>query len=105
MLSSTIQNLHRKEPAMMSVVRSMLVAAGIFGIITPGAALAQTTTPSPSTSSKVDDVSHWTEEHWDRAKAEWSKEKEKWTECQKQAVDQNLTGRKSWSFLASCMTS
>lgn len=90
---------------MMSVVRSTLVAAGAFAMITPGAALAQATAPSPSMSSKIDDVSHWTEEHWNRAKAEWSKEKEKWAECQKQADGQNLTGRKSWSFLASCMTS
>jgi len=88
----------------MSVARSTLVAAAILGVVAPGAALAQTTPPS-STSSRIDDVSHWTEEHWNRAKAEWSKEKEKWSECQKQASDQNLTGRKSWSFLASCMTS
>ncbi len=59
----------------------------------------------PSTSSKIDDVSKWTSKQWNRAKAEWEKEKEKWADCQKLAKDQNLTGRKSWSFLASCMTS
>jgi hypothetical protein len=92
---------------MISFVRSTLVAAALFGVVAPGAALAQatTTSPSPSTSSKVDDVSHWTEAQWNRAKTEWAKEKEKWSDCQKQAQDQNLTGRKSWSFLASCMTS
>ena len=85
----------------MSFVRSALVAAAIIGVVTSGVALAQTPTPS----SKVDDVSKWTSKQWNRAKAEWAKEKEKWADCQKQSKDQNLTGRKSWSFLASCMTS
>jgi hypothetical protein len=90
---------------MLSIVRSTLIATAMLGAVTPGVALAQATAPSPSTSSKIDDVSHWTEEQWNRAKAEWAKEKDKWTDCQKQAQDHNLTGRKSWSFLASCMTS
>jgi hypothetical protein len=90
---------------MMSFVRSALVAAAVLGVATSGVALAQATTPSPSSSSKVDDVSKWTSKQWNRAKAEWAKEKEKWADCQKQSKDQNLTGRKSWSFLASCMTS
>jgi len=79
----------------MSFVLSALVAAAVIGVVTSGVALAQTTTPS----SKVDDVSKWTSKQWNRAKAEWAKEKEKWADCQKQSKDQNLTGRKSWSFL------
>jgi hypothetical protein len=96
-----------KELHMMSFVRSTLVAAAVLGALVPGATLAQTAepSPSPSMSSKIDDVSRWTEEQWDRAKVRWAEEKEKWADCQKQAQDQNLTGRKSWSFLASCMTS
>jgi hypothetical protein len=90
---------------MKSFVRSALVAAAMLGVVTPGAALAQATTPSPSTSSKIDDVSQWTSKQWNRAKTEWAKDKEKWADCEKQSKDQNLTGRKSWSFLASCMTS
>jgi hypothetical protein len=90
---------------MMSLVRSILVAAAVLGVVSPGVALAQTPAPSPSTSSKIDDVSHWTEKQWNRAKTQWAKEKEKWADCQKQAKDQDLSGRKSWSFLASCMTS
>jgi hypothetical protein len=90
---------------MTPFIRSVLVATAILGVVTPGVALAQTTTRSPSTSSKIDDVSRWTDEQWNRAKAQWVEEKEKWADCQKQAQDQNLTGRKSWSFLASCMTS
>ena len=89
----------------MSFVRSALVAVAILGVVTSGVALAQTTTPPSSTSSKIDDVSKWTTKQWNQAKAKWAKEKEKWADCQKQSKDQNLTGRKSWSFLASCMTS
>jgi hypothetical protein len=91
---------------MMSFVRFTLVVAAVLGAVLPGAAFAQATAPAPSTSSsKIDDVSRWTEEQWNRAKDQWAKEKEKWADCQKQAQDQNLAGRKSWSFLASCMTS
>jgi len=89
----------------MPFVRSVFVTAAILGVVTSGVALAQTATPSSSISSKIDDVSNWTSEQWNRAKAEWAKEKEKWADCQKQSKDQDLTGRKSWSFLASCMTS
>ena len=93
----------------MSFVRSALIAAAVLGVVTSGITLAQTTTPPsstpPSSSSKVDDVSKWTSKQWNQAKAKWAKEKEKWADCQKQSKDQKLTGRKSWSFLASCMTS
>ena len=89
---------------MTSFVRFMLIAAAILRVVTSGEALAQTTTPSSSISSKIDDVSEWTSKQWNRAKAEWAKEKEKWADCEKQSKDQNLTGPKSWSFLASCMT-
>jgi hypothetical protein len=92
------------EAAKMSSVRSVFVAAVILSVVTPGVALAQTTTPPSSTSSKIDDVSKWTSKQWDRAKAKWAEEQDKWADCQKQSTDQNLTGRKSWSFLASCMT-
>jgi hypothetical protein len=92
------------EHAKMSFVRSVFVAVLILGAVTSGAALAQTTTLPSSTSSRVDDVSKWTSKQWNRAKAKWAEEKEKWADCRKQSDDQNLTGRKSWSFLASCMT-
>jgi hypothetical protein len=89
----------------MSKIRSALLAAAVLGVITSGVALAQTTAPPSSTSSKIDDVSKWTSRQWNQAKAKWAKEKEKWADCQKQSKEQKLTGRKSWSFLASCMTS
>jgi hypothetical protein len=87
----------------MSFVRSALAAAAIL-VVTSQVSLAQTTAPSSTISSKIDDVAQWTTKQWNRAKANWEKQTEKWADCQKQAKEQDLTGRKSWSFLASCMT-
>jgi hypothetical protein len=89
----------------MSFVKSALVSAAIVCVVISGNGLAQTATPEASKSSAVDEVSKWTTKEWNQAKAKWAKEKEKWADCQKQSKDQKLTGRKSWSFLASCMTS
>jgi hypothetical protein len=38
-------------------------------------------------------------------KGQWAKQTDKWASCNKQADDQKLTGRDSWPFIASCMTS
>jgi hypothetical protein len=88
----------------MCSIRSALAAVAILGMVMSEAALAQTTAPSSPTSSKLDDVSKWTTRQWNQTKAKWAKEKVKWADCQKQSKDQKLAGRKSWSFLASCMT-
>ena len=108
----------------MSFVRSALVSVAVIGIVISGHAIAQTpapaqsapaataaptTTPQSSSSDKLgakaDEVKKWTTKEWRKAKAQWIKEKEKWADCSKQSKDQKLVGRKSWSFIASCMTS
>jgi hypothetical protein len=95
----------------MSLVRAALVSAAVVGVVMSGEVLAQSPEPSkePSTTAKIeakaDEVAKWTTKEWNKAKVQWAKEKEKWAGCQKQSKDQGLTGRKSWSFLASCMTS
>jgi hypothetical protein len=102
----------------MSFVRSALISAAIAGMAMSSVALAQEApapapapapAKEPSTAAKIeskaDAVAKWTVKEWAKAKAQWAKEKEKWAGCQKQSKDQNLSGRKSWSFLASCMTS
>jgi hypothetical protein len=101
----------------MSLVRSVLVSVAVAGMAMSGEVLAQAPAPEPakepSTAAKVeakveakaDEVAKWTTKEWNKAKVQWAKEKEKWAGCQKQSKDQGLTGRKSWSFLASCMTS
>jgi hypothetical protein len=38
-------------------------------------------------------------------KGQWAKQTDKWAGCNKQAEDQKLSGRNSWSFIAGCMTS
>jgi len=60
--------------------------------------------PTSTVSSKVEDVSKWTRKQWEAAKAKWSKETTKWSNCQKKADDQKLSGQKSWQFLYDCMT-
>ena len=97
----------------MSLVRSALVSVAVAGMVMSGEVLAQAPAPEPakepSTTAKIeakaDEVAKWTTKEWNKAKAQWAKEKEKWAGCQKQSKDQGLTGRKSWSFLATCMTS
>jgi hypothetical protein len=89
----------------MSLTRSALIAAAILAVLTFGVGFAQTSTSSSSKSSVIDNVSEWTSKQWNRAKAEWVEEQEKWDDCRKRSKDQNLTGLKSWSFLWSCMTS
>lgn len=95
----------------MSFVRSAVLAVAVSGFVMSGQALAQTPAPEsapPSLSTKVetkaDDVAKWSRKEWNKAKVQWAREKDKWAGCQKQSKDQRLSGRKSWSFLASCMT-
>jgi hypothetical protein len=93
----------------MSALRGSLIVLALIGTLSAGAAMAQ----APGTgdkmrdaaSSTADDVSKWTNKQWNAAKAKWSKEKEKWGSCNKQATEQKLTGRQSWSFIYTCMTS
>jgi hypothetical protein len=95
----------------MSPFKNSLIALAFIGALSAGAALAQTATPSTgdkmkaAASSAADDVSKWSQKQWNAAKAKWSQEKEKWADCNKQAADQKLSGRKSWSFIYTCMTS
>jgi hypothetical protein len=71
-----------------------------------GQTKTQPTTKPAETSAtkKLEDVSKWTQEQWDAAKAKWSEEKVVWADCQKEANNKNLSGRESWSFLYRCMT-
>lgn len=97
----------------MSLVRSALVSLAVAVMVMSGEVMAQAPAPEPakepSTTAKIeakaDEVGKWSVKQWNKAKVQWAKEKEKWAGCQKQSKDQGLTGRKSWSFLASCMTS
>ena len=93
----------------MNRLRTQIVTIIALAILaTATLAQAQTQPQSPTkpatASTKVEDVSKWTQKQWNAAKAKWSKEKTKWSGCQKQASEQKLSGRKSWKFLYDCMT-
>lgn len=82
----------------------IFVAASIVltGIAISGIAFAQeSASPKPSTATQVQT---WTKKQWEAAKKDWAKDKVKWADCRKQSRDQKLKGRKSWSFLYTCMT-
>jgi hypothetical protein len=73
-------------------IAALAMAAGVAFAISP---IAQ-----PSTMTKVE---NWTTNQWNAAKTEWARDKTKWADCQQQSTDQKLIGRKSWSFLYTCM--
>ena len=85
------------------------VACGVAFAQTPATSPAKTPTPTvaapmsfnPSVAAQVE---AWTMKQWDAAKQEWAKDKTKWANCEKQSDNQKLEGRKSWSFLYTCMT-
>ncbi len=60
---------------------------------------------APAQPSTTDKVKSWTQKKWNAAKREFAKDKDKWDACNKQATEQHLKGRKSWSFVYDCMKS
>ena len=91
-------------------LRTQVMSLVILAYFAAGAVLAQnqtqpqSTKPPATSTTKMEDVSKWTQKQWDAAKAKWSEEKAKWGDCQKQAKHEKLSGRKSWQFLYDCMT-
>lgn len=100
----------------MKFRKSNAVAIAVVAVAFTGLANAQTATPQaahkthatpaskPSGSDAAAQVETWTRKQWDSAQKEWAKDKTKWSDCQKQSGDKHLDGRKSWSFLYTCMT-
>jgi hypothetical protein len=107
-----------KEIVPMDRTRAFIAAGVVIaGAVACGVAFAQAPatppakTPAPtaaapmsSNSSAAAKVEAWTTKQWDAAKQEWAKDRTKWANCEKQADKQKLEGRKSWSFLYTCMT-
>ena len=99
----------------MSRIRLCLTAI-VLAAVASSSVVAQTPGPQPepapaasapdsSKPSTATQVETWTRKKWEAAKREWAKDKAKWVDCRKQSSEQNLKGRKSWSFLYTCMTS
>lgn len=97
----------------MNRTRARLLAGVVAGLLVSGTAVAQapatpptaTRAPAAATPSTATRVETWTRKQWEAAKKEWAKDKTKWADCRSQSSKQKLTGRKSWSFLYTCMTS
>jgi hypothetical protein len=96
---------------MVTQIRASILSLAFLMFVATASAFAQTQAP-PETkakptamvASKMEEVSKWTKQQWFAAKAIWSKEKAKWADCQLQAIDKKLVGRKGWPFLYTCMT-
>ena len=84
-------------------IKWLLAIAVIAGLVGTGVAFSQN--PSPPAATPTEKVKTISKREWNRMKGQWAKQTEKWTSCNKQADDQKLTGRESWSFIANCMTS
>ena len=95
----------------MNWMRTALLSIALLMAAAAASALAQyqaapqsSDKPAAAVSAKIEDISNWTKKQWYAAKAKWVKEKAKWANCQKQAAEEKLSGRKSWPFLYGCMT-
>jgi hypothetical protein len=55
--------------------------------------------------SKGQEVKNWSLKQWNRARAEFAKDKAKWASCREQGKEQKLHGKASWEFLYTCMKS
>jgi hypothetical protein len=96
----------RKKLIILASIFAVAGAAGAADAQTPATssttAKTQTAPPSSAASSRVE---IWTKKQWDSAQKQWAKDKTRWSDCQKQSGEKHLDGRKSWSFLYTCMTS
>jgi hypothetical protein len=95
MRSSNITCPENNMKTVAFIVMALAMSAGVGSAQTPVAPTAE-----PSVATKVE---HWTTKQWDAARTDWEKDRTKWAECQQLSTDQKLTGRKSWSFLYTCM--
>jgi hypothetical protein len=92
------------------MTRIIFSIAFLMLVATTSAFAQDQTPPQPAAKSaatlaaKMAEVSRWTKQQWYAAKAIWVKEKAKWADCQLQAIDKKLFGRKGWPFLYNCMT-
>ena len=89
--------------------RAAILSMVILAQLAAPAAVAQTHTrhhakAGSTLTAKINDASNWSRRQWQAAKAKWSHETARWSDCRKQANRKSLSGRKSWTFLYNCMT-
>jgi len=79
----------------------VFIAAALF--VGAGIALAQASVAQAAQPSELTKVEHWTTKQWNAAKSDWARDKSKRADCQQLSTDRGLAGKKSWSFLYTCM--
>jgi hypothetical protein len=79
----------------------VFIAAALF--VGAGIALAQVPVARAAQPAELTKVEHWTTKQWNAAKSDWARDKSKWADCQQLSTDRGLAGKKSWSFLYTCM--
>ena len=84
-------------------IKWLVAMAVIAGLIGTGVAFSQH--PSEPAAAQPEKINAISKREWNKMKRQWAKQTDKWAGCNKQADDQKLSGRESWSFIASCMTS
>ena len=101
----------------MHGVRRLLAAAGVVVLATIGGAAAQTSAPAANMGlqsfaqadkpSAVTRVKSWTRARLEAAKKRWAADNRKFSDCQKQLLEQRKTKRfslhKQGHFLQDCM--
>ncbi|WP_210251885.1 hypothetical protein [Methylocystis heyeri] len=104
------------EEETMKLMRASFATVTLAGVISSQLAFAETpapparnpatpsTTPAPAEPAVAKRIETWTEKEWSEAVKEWSKDEAKWASCKEKSEAQKLSGRKSWSFLYTCMT-
>lgn len=90
------------------MLMTAIVFVGLVGVANAETAAARRERTAPAAASSGSAASArvetWTRKQWDSAQKEWAKDQAKWSGCQKQSGEHHLGGRKSWSFLYTCMT-
>src|SRR4051812_20683168 len=81
----------------MKCITTLLVAAAVTTVSAPvRAEMAQQST--------ADKVKTMTKEQWAKLRAEWKKDKAKFTACNAKSKADKLKGRKRWAAIYDCMT-
>jgi hypothetical protein len=93
----------RSDTETFMSIRWLLAMALVAGAVGTGVAFSQSAQEAQAKATPTEKAI--SARQWSRMKRQWSKQTVKWTSCNKQADDQKLAGRKSRTFIASCMTS
>jgi hypothetical protein len=102
--SSKFMKIRKSHIAAVAAVAFAAIANPQTATSQANSAKTQAAPASTSSGSAASaQVETWTKKQWAAAQKEWAKDKARWSNCQKQSGNKHLVGRKSWSFLYTCM--